>query len=248
MKRLIVNADDFGFTADVNRGIIHAHTHGILTATTLMANGRAFEEAVLLAQEHPTLDIGCHLVLVQGESVLNRATPFPKDTKQLLIAVLLRRIRIYDELKAQVEKILNAGLCATHLDTHKHTHVLPPILDAVLRLSQEYRIPWVRRPLPAVDWGLSAKLARYGARAADHFAGFRLTGKFGPAELVSALAQTREGLTEFMCHPAFCTDELRRAPTRLKESRERELQALVAPEVREAIAAHGIELTTYRRA
>ena len=247
MKRLIVNADDFGFTTDVNRGIVHAHTNGILTATTLMANGRAFDDAVRLSREHPTLDIGCHLVLVQGESVLPGAKPFPKDTKQLTLAVLLGRIRIYDELKAQVEKILAAGIPATHLDTHKHTHILPPILEAVLRLAKDFRIPWIRRPLPAVDFGLQGKLKRYNARATDHFAGFRLTGKFGPAELAKALAQTKEGLTEFMCHPAFCTDELRASQTRLKESRQRELDALVSPEVRSTLILHGIELTNYRQ-
>ena len=69
-KRLIVNADDFGFTSDVNEGIVEAHTHGILTATTLMANGPAFEDAVRLAKAHPSLDIGCHLVLVGGCSLL----------------------------------------------------------------------------------------------------------------------------------------------------------------------------------
>ena len=73
--RLIVNADDFGFTRDVNEGIVEAHRHGILTATTLMANGDAFDHAVALARENPSLDVGCHLVLVQGKSVLDpRAT------------------------------------------------------------------------------------------------------------------------------------------------------------------------------
>ena len=65
-RQLVVNADDFGFTPDVNEGIVEAHRHGILTATTLMANGAAFEDAVRLARERPTLDIGCHLVLIGG--------------------------------------------------------------------------------------------------------------------------------------------------------------------------------------
>ena len=76
-RRLVVNADDFGFTRDVNDGIIEAHRNGILTATTLMANGDAFEHAVRLAHENPTLDTGCHLVLVQGNSVLPHIAPSP---------------------------------------------------------------------------------------------------------------------------------------------------------------------------
>src|SRR5580698_11049252 len=102
-KQLIVNADDFGFTPDVNQGIVESHRHGILTATTLMANGAAFDDAVRLARETPTLDIGVHLVLV-GQA------PFPQTVSQLALAVSLGRIRIYDELMAQVRRVRDAGL------------------------------------------------------------------------------------------------------------------------------------------
>ena len=139
MRSLAVNADDFGFTRDVNRGIVEAHLQGILTSTTLMATGPAFDDAVGLAKEHPTLDIGCHLVLVGDAS-------YPPTVAKLIQAVALKRIRVYDELAAQVRRILDAGLAPTHLDTHKHTHLLPPVLDAVARLSEEFQIPWVRRP------------------------------------------------------------------------------------------------------
>jgi hypothetical protein len=77
LKKLIVNADDFGFTRDVNSGIVEAHRRGILTATTLMANGAAFDEAVRLSRENPELDIGCHLVLVGGRSLLAGNREFP---------------------------------------------------------------------------------------------------------------------------------------------------------------------------
>ena len=108
-RRLIVNADDFGFNRDVNAGIVEAHERGILTATTLMANGAAFEDAVRLAREHPELDVGCHLVLVQGESLLT-GEAFPATPARLAIAVALGRIRIFDELAAQVRKIQAAGI------------------------------------------------------------------------------------------------------------------------------------------
>ena len=78
MKQLAVNADDFGFTRDVNRGIVKAHTGGILTATTLIANGDAYEDALHLATEYPTLDIGCHLVLIGGNSLLDSSRPMPR--------------------------------------------------------------------------------------------------------------------------------------------------------------------------
>ena len=145
MKTLLVNADDFGFTRDVNSGIVEAHTRGILTATTLMANGAAFDHAVVLARETPTLDVGCHLVLVGGESVVD-GRAFPVTVGQMMRAVLLRRVNPYLELKAQIERIVGAGLRPVHMDTHKHTHLFPPVLDAVARLSKEFGIPWVRRP------------------------------------------------------------------------------------------------------
>ena len=99
MKYLIPNADDFGYTRDVNEGIIHAHRQGILTATTLMATGAAFDHAVELARENPTLDVGVHLVLVGSEG-------FPPTVAQLIQQIARGRIRIYDELAAQVRKVL----------------------------------------------------------------------------------------------------------------------------------------------
>ena len=264
-RRLVVNADDFGFTRGVNAGIVEAHRKGILTAATLMANGAAFDDAVRLARENPSLDVGCHLVLVQGPSVAS-GNPLPATLPSLLRAIALGRAKIYEELAAQIGRIEGTGIRPTHLDTHKHTHLLPPVLDAVARLSEEHRIPWVRRPfdfpieadgIPAskrmVSWGLGCLrprfhrvLARRGCRSADHFAGFRITGRYGADELVRLIEQLPEGITEFMCHPGHCTDELRAAPTRLKESRQTELDALTAPETRAALQDHGVQLTSYR--
>jgi len=243
-KRLIVNADDFGFTPGVNRGIIAAHRQGILTAATLMANGDAFDDAVRLAREAPTLDVGCHLVLISGRSLLPPYGPLPGSVKELLGALVARRIRLFDELAAQVRKVLAAGLAPTHLDTHKHTHLAPPVLDAVARVAEEFRIRWVRRTLlPAC---FERVLMRHGCRATDHFAGYRLTGRFHTAELVRLIRGLRDGVTEFMCHPGYCGDELRAARTRLKESRQRELEALVAPETRAALVEQSVELVNYR--
>jgi predicted glycoside hydrolase/deacetylase ChbG (UPF0249 family) len=260
VRRLIVNADDFGFTCDVNAGIIEAHRNGILTATTLMATGEAFDDAVRLAKETPSLDIGCHLVLVG-------APGFPATIPQLVRAVALGRIPIYERLAQQVHRVVDAGLSPTHLDTHKHTHLLPPILDAVARISEEFRIPWVRRPFdfPLQQGGVGgakrawtnklmrlmsgrfrSALDRHHCRSTDWFAGFRMTGRYRGDDLAQLIRALPEGVTEFMCHPGRCGDDLRSAPTRLKESREQELRALTAPEVRTALADAGVSLTNYR--
>ena len=144
--RLIVNADDFGFTRDVNAGIIEAHRNGILTATTLMANGDAFDDALALVRANPTLDVGCHVALVQGQSVLEPARKVPETTGQLIAALAKGKIRVYDEIVAQIRRIMCSGVRVTHLDTHKHTHLLPPVLDALTRAARQFGIPWVRKP------------------------------------------------------------------------------------------------------
>jgi chitin disaccharide deacetylase len=263
--RLIVNGDDFGFTQDVNEGIVEAHRNGILTATTLMGNGAAFDHAVALARRTASLDVGCHLVLVQGQSVLDPSRDLPATLPELLSALLKGKLRVYEELAAQVRKIIRAGIRPTHIDTHKHTHLLPTVLDAVARVAQENGIQWIRRPFDfgidkrarmaksAVALGMRVTQAGFAKALArlkttDHFTGFLATGSLDEASLINTLERLPEGLTELMCHPGRLGPELRAARTRLKESRAIELSALVSPEVRRTIERRGIELVDYIRA
>lgn len=240
MKRLIINADDFGFTCDVNAGILQAHREGVVTSTTLMANGDAFEDAVRLARQTPTLDVGCHLVLVQGHSVLH-GRPLPETPIQLI----LHKIDAYAELRAQIQKILAAGIRPTHLDSHKHTHLLPGVFRAVVRLAQEFSIPYVRRPLPSVQYYRRIAQAS-GVRMTDHLLGFRLTGTLTEDTLAAAIERLPEGETEFLCHPGLLGPELAQASTRLKESRVRELEALTSPRIRALISAKAIRLSPFQ--
>jgi predicted glycoside hydrolase/deacetylase ChbG (UPF0249 family) len=242
LKQLIINADDFGFTHDVNAGILHCHLQGVLTSTTLMATGKAFADAVQITKRTPTLDVGCHLVLVQGNSVLT-GRPLPEKPRELLVALARRQLNVYAELRAQIEKILDAGIRPTHLDSHKHTHIVPTIFRAVVRLAHEFEIPYVRLPLAGRYY---RRMARgLNVHMTDHFFGFRLTGRLDEQSFARALANLPEGTTEFMCHPGFLGDELRHAKTRLKEARVKELEALTSPKVREIMAAKGIVLAAF---
>jgi len=270
-KQLVVNADDFGFTPDVNEGIVEAHREGILTATTLMANGEAFDHAIRLACQSPSLDVGCHLVLVGGRSLLSGRN-LPPSVASLVGALARRQIDVYAELRAQLQRILEAGIQPSHLDTHKHTHLAPPVLEALARLADEFGIGWVRRPFdlplqarfdsasgpPRLKWITSRAmgllrprfhrvLEKHGCRTTDHFAGFLVTGRLRTRELVDLLEALPEGSTELMCHPGRCGAALRAAPTRLKESREAELRALTAAQARDAVARAAIELVNYRQ-
>ena len=251
-KYLIFNADDFGFTPDVNAGIIHCHQQGVLRATTLMANGEAFDDAVRLARENPSLDVGCHLVLIQGRSLVS-GSALPVNWRQLMARLIARSIDPYRELRTQLEKTIAAGLRPSHLDTHKHTHVIPTVLSAVIRLAHEFSIPFIRLPYDA-GWKPVRFLDRYGRRrltqaqlrSTDHFLGFRLTDRLSVETLLRSLDTLPAGSTEYMCHPGFLRDDLRRATTRLKETRARELEALTSAAVKEHLDDRGIVLTDYR--
>lgn len=264
-KLLIVNADDFGFTRDVNEGILDAHRRGIVTATTLMANGAAFAHAVELAQSCPTLDIGCHFTLIGGRSLLPPFRLLPQSWGELVVALARGRLSVEEELEAQLERILSTGLAVTHLDTHKHTHVLPGVLEAVARLARRYNIRWIRRPFdfPQNGSGSAARrliggslqllsrrfhriLESHGCRATDHFFGFALTGRLKSEQAASLIENLPPGTTEWMTHPGYCTAELLQAPTRLKRSRYEELCALTGEGVRQAIQIHGVRLAGFR--
>lgn len=247
----------------MNDGIVEAHRSGILTSTTLMANGQAFEHAVELARSNLTLDVGCHLTLIGGEALTGGL--LPAGVPELLAALAVGKIPVYEELAAQAGKIRSAGLRPTHLDTHKHTHLAPPVLRAVARIAHDFDIPWVRRPFdfsPIVNTGWMPKAMRAaigwqrmpfarvldGLRTTDHFVGFALTGQMGVEQMEQAIRQLPDGFTEFMCHPGYCGEELMAAPTRLKQSRQRELEALTSGRVRRAVEDRKIVLAGFRAA
>ena len=139
----MVNADDFGFTSGVNRAIIKAHTGGVVTSATLMANGPAFCEVKELAEQFPKLSIGCHVVLIDGEPVLppakvpslTQSGRFRDDLKTFAARALTGQLdgtEIRAEATAQLRRVQSAGVCVSHLDTHKHTHLLPPVLECLV--------------------------------------------------------------------------------------------------------------------
>ena len=264
MKRLVVNADDFGFTSGVNEGILRSYLEGIVRSASLMANGAAFKQAVRIARRHPGLGVGCHLVLVQGESVARPGRELPSSLSGF-VAAFPSRAGMVGEFRAQIERLLRHGVRPTHLDTHKHLHLLPPVLEAVAEVADEYSIRWIRKPLDAafglqpgaraalaVATGLfrvpfEERLRRARCRTSDYFAGFSTTGSLTAGWLCRLLPALPDGLGEFVCHPGYCGPELMRAESRLKESREAEMSALCSPQVKRAAAGLGIELVSYRQ-
>lgn len=168
MRRLIINADDFGLTAGVNRGILEAHGHGVVTSATLMATASAFAEAVQLAQSAPRLGVGCHLVLVDGSPVLS-AAQIPslivgrnehKDGARFreglgsfaLLAIFGRLVpeQIEAEATTQIRKLQSSGVAVSHLDSHKHTHMFPQVLRPLLRAAKACGVRALRNPFAPI--------------------------------------------------------------------------------------------------
>jgi hopanoid biosynthesis associated protein HpnK len=282
VPRLIINADDFGLTPGVNRGIVRAaRTRGVFSAT-IMAGSKSFSEAIALAKETPQLKTGCHVVLIDGQpvgenvpSLVGNTGRFRSSVKDFGRAALRNEIAAEDvrrEAEAQIRKIQSQGITLTHVDTHKHTHVLPHILIPLLQAAKACGIHAVRNPFePFRSWPLSRVMATPGswARAAgvagfrafsaasrhaiqkegmlttDGSVGMMATGFLDQKMLTAILRALPEGTWELVCHPGYADGDLKGAGTRLVESRQVELEALTSEETRKVIEERGIELISY---
>jgi hopanoid biosynthesis associated protein HpnK len=287
MRQLIVNADDFGLTTGVTRGILDAHREGMVTSATLMANSAAFDMAVAASRQMPTLGVGVHLNLSEGVPV---SPPFKIPTLvdhrgrlhltpgRLLGRIVARHVNLGEvetELRAQISRIVQGGVSPTHLDGHKHVHVLPGVSDIVIRLAREFSIPSVRCPvedpprfLNMVDAGrnshagifkqhlvgrgvstfarrLRRKLDDAGLHYPAHFYGLSQTGFLNTRRIREVLARLPEGTSELMCHPGYSDTELEKTGTRLLVQREEEILALCSRMIKRLVVVSGIRLVNY---
>lgn len=287
MKNLIVNADDLGWTEGVNRGIAEAHRRGLVTSTSLLANGRAFEAALTVSRNHPQLGIGVHLNLSDGPStaapasvpgLLNASGQLEGSPESLLLRIARRSLRTEEverEWDAQISKIKSSGISPTHLDGHKHVHMLPGLFEVALRLARKHSVGAIRvaheesrlRTLLATGDGRQGSVrlkqgvqarglkllapdaremaGRAGIAMADYFCGIAQTGVITLEGVNRLLEALPDGTTEFMCHPGYQDEDLRQSPTRLQQSRQQELQILTDISIRKLVATRGIRLINY---
>ena len=287
VKNLIVNADDLGWTDGVNRGIVEAFHHGIVTSASLLANGPAFAGGAEAARSAPGLGIGVHLNLSDGPPVADR-----KTVRSLLNgdgefaggpeSLLLRRVRrgialaeVENEWDEQIRRVRDAGITPTHLDGHKHVHMLPGLFEIALRLAKRHGIAAIRVSLEAsslraalasgtkrnaaviLKQGIQARglkllardareqAQRAGISTADYFCGIAQTGELTREGVEQFLKSLPDGTTELMCHPGYADAALQKSPTRLQESRQTELNILTDTGIRNLIASLGIRLLDY---
>ena len=286
MRRLIINADDYGLTPGVNQAIIEANSRGVVTSTTLMSNAGAYDDAVarLRSLSGTQLSVGCHLVLVDGvpirptnevPSLLNGSREFRQGIGELALAARRKRLapsEIEAEAAAQFKKIMSTGFQPSHFDAHKHSHLFPEILGPALRAAAQCNIKAVRNPFEPSKPLPLAFLAKYrrllkrylqvrvlrilrskwirmvrqsGLKTPDGSFGVITTGDVDLTLVRALLENMPEGTWELVCHPGYNDADLGKVRTRLRESREQELEILTNPDVRRLIDSLGIELITY---
>ena len=242
-RRLIVNADDFGLTRGVSAGILAAHRHGIVTSTTVLVTSRIDPDLVAQARDS-ALGIGLHVNVTLGRpltraaSLVDAGGGFVRDARRAAARAKARDVDA--EIAAQVERFLDViGRRPTHLDTHHHVGLLPPVRESVLALAVRLGIA-----VRSQDAMARARARVLGLRTPDHF-----FGESGPeaywsaARTIARLRALPAGVSEFMTHPGWFDDDL--AFSRYARQREVELVGLGTPAACASAAALGITLCTF---
>ena len=268
---MVVNADDFGLTEGVSRGILAAHAAGALRSTSMFATAPGFAPAAALAARTPTLAVGLHFNLTIGApvaplervpSLWSRRTGRFYPLRALAGRALLGRVaheHVAVECRAQLERLVAAGIRVTHIDSHRHVHALPGIWRGVVAAAREGGARYVRIPVEpplgrrALTKAGIAAMWRWASRGTgrplpahpEHFRGIGLLGSPRVRDdLLDLLERLPAGRSELMVHPGYADAELA-AWDAYGAPRERELAALCAPDVLARLTRGDIVLTHF---
>ena len=242
-RRLIVNADDYGLTAGVSRGILEAHRHGIVTSTTLLVN-RPLDAALIEELEASGLGVGLHMNLTLGPpvapgkrvgSLVDAEGRFIRDAREAARRARPEEARI--ELGMQIDEFRKIiGRFPTHLDSHHHVGRHEPILELVLDFARAILVP-----VRTQDAEVLALARKQSLKTPDHFMGESGPDAYwSPERVLAHLRALPDGVTEFMTHPGYYDEDL--AYSRYGRQRETEVAGLTDPEARALIAREGIRL------
>ncbi|GIF72108.1 ChbG/HpnK family deacetylase [Asanoa siamensis] len=272
-RRLIVNADDYGLSEELSRGVLAAHDRGVVTGTSVLAVGPAVGTAAGWLRDRPALDVGAHLALVGEDppllsprevpTLVDRRGRFPLRWRAFLLAAVTGRVDPADvrrEFAAQLDRLTrDLRLTLTHVDTHQHLHLFPPVGRIVTDLAVERGIPAVRLPTSAARGPQGAWIRHWSRALAGRLraAGLAFPAAYGgldeaggltldrARELVTRLAAGPAPVIEINCHPG--------TPSAADRARyawgyrwEEELDALTNPALRAEVADLGLTLSGWR--
>ena len=256
MKAVIVNADDFGLSEEVNKGILEAFSAGVLSSATILANGGAFEEAASFARRNRRFGFGLHLNLTTGRSLTLGMKEMQKSFLKKALLGIVDQKAVKHELRSQIEKALDAKIRLTHLDGHHHVHVFPIITPIVLDLAEEFKIKKIRLPsepvsskrilqttlLKILSTRAKKQFLAYKVLCPNYFRGIALTGSLDVENFKNILKTLKPGVTEIMCHPGYASKD---SLTKLNKERELELATLKDPSILNYIKEQRISILHY---
>lgn len=246
LKKLIINADDFGLTDGCNYGIIYAMKLGIVTSTTIMMNMPKSKDAIKLAKDNGIEEIGLHLTLTCGQPILpkeeipslvNERGSFYKRRAELFPIMKLDEAE--KELRNQILEFKKYDIRLSHLDSHHHIHMYDGVREIVAKLAKEYNLP-LRQP----NLETRELLNNLGITTTDFFSMGFYGDKADIKELTNILEQFPEGTIEIMTHPAIIDKELMNLSS-YNEKRLEELKVLTSKEIKRWVQSKDIELITY---
>ncbi|EGK09163.1 YdjC family protein [Desmospora sp. 8437] len=244
MTRLIINADDFGYSKGVNLGILESFKNGVVTSTTLMTNMPGAEHAAMLAKAHPDLGVGIHLVLTCGAPLCEDVPSLVDDQGLFRSGKELEKVaepeHIERELTRQVEAFFSLGLKPTHLDSHHHVHSHEKVAPIVLKLAKQYRLPV--RKISADPRHMTNRELKTTDTFFPDFYGDGVT-KAGLRRILER--GTTVETAEIMCHPAYLDHDLLTGSS-YTLPRAKELAILTDPEIKDWIRTQGLELISYK--
>jgi len=271
---LIINADDFGLHPGINAGIIAGFKKGIITSASISVNGKAYQDAVLLLKQNPGLDIGLHVTLIEEYPVLGaekvkslcKQNKFYSKSLDFLSRYFLGLINMNEieiEVAAQINEALKSGLKLTHIDSHRHLHLLPGIGDFILKIANKYNIKYVRsgRFKPALKmkkrlWELKAldflgrrlrnRAGNSHLKSSEMIFGFQWSGGLTKSLLIEIVDSTETGVAELICHPGLNNRHISSAYPQWEYNWEGELNALLSSEFKQAIEDNDIKLVNFQ--
>ena len=278
LKKLIVNADDFGLHVSINEAVEDAHQNGILTSASLAVNGESFEQAIAIAKRNKKLGVGIHLTL-NGENPVASVSQIPSligtDGKlfenhiTFCLNILRRKIcleHIKIEIEAQLDKFFQAGLIPTHVDSHRHIHLFPPVFRVVKEVLRKHNLTKIRfLNVPLFDYfhgslskmvlvqllQMSKFLKNKDMKCPDYFLGAFNSGNIDSAYFKKTIIKLCPGITEINLHIGENNTFLKEKYGFWQKSYrwacdwEREYAILVDPNIKELLNMYNVQLLNY---